>query len=93
MKAYFGMSTTKPLFDFRDIRPKGAELITVGGKAPGPEPLKECLFQIQKVLDRKEDGEQLSPIEVSIVELKVIPSAPYLFFIICHLPVPFSLSS
>jgi len=63
MKAYFGMSTTRPIFDFRDIRPKGAELITVGGKAPGPEPLKECLFQIQKVLDRKKDGEQLSPIE------------------------------
>ena len=63
MKAYFGMSTTKPLFDFRDIRPKGAELITVGGKAPGPEPLKECLFQIQKVLDRKEDGTPLKPIE------------------------------
>ena len=63
MKAYFGMSTTKPLFDFRDIRPKGAELITVGGKAPGPEPLKECLFQIQKVLDRKEDGEPLKPLE------------------------------
>ena len=47
MKAYFGISTTKPVFDFRDIRPKGAELITVGGKAPGPEPLKECLFQIR----------------------------------------------
>ena len=63
MKAYFGISTTKPIFDFRDIRPKGAELITVGGKAPGPEPLKECLFQIQKVLDRKEDGTPLKPIE------------------------------
>ena len=63
MKAYFGISTSRPIFDFRDIRPKGAELITVGGKAPGPEPLKECLFQIQKVLDRKEDGDQLNPIE------------------------------
>ena len=63
MKAYFGLATARPVFDFRDIRPKGAELITVGGKAPGPEPLKECLFQIQKVLDRKEDGEQLTPIE------------------------------
>lgn len=63
MKAYFGISTTRPIFDFRDIRPKGAELITVGGKAPGPEPLKECLFQIQKVLDRKEDGTPLKPIE------------------------------
>ena len=49
MKSYFGFSNSKPKFDFRDIRPKGAELITVGGKAPGPEPLKECLFQIQKV--------------------------------------------
>ena len=63
MKAYLGKSQTMPIFDFRDIRPKGAELITVGGKAPGPEPLKECLFQIQKVLDRKKDGEQLTPIE------------------------------
>ena len=64
MKSYFGISNSRPKFDFRDIRPKGAELITVGGKAPGPEPLKECLFQIQKVLDRKEDGDQLKPIEV-----------------------------
>ena len=63
LKSYFGITAARPVFDFRDIRPKGAELITVGGKAPGPEPLKECLFQIQKVLDRKKDGEQLSPIE------------------------------
>jgi len=63
IKSYFGISNSRPKFDFRDIRPKGAELITVGGKAPGPEPLKECLFQIQKVLDRKKDGEQLKPIE------------------------------
>ena len=63
MKAYLGKTKIMPIFDYRDIRPKGAELITVGGKAPGPEPLKECLFQIQKVLDRKKDGEQLSPLE------------------------------
>ena len=63
MKSYFGITAARPIFDFRDIRPKGAELITVGGKAPGPEPLKECLFQIQKVLDRKEDGSQLKAIE------------------------------
>ena len=63
MKSYFGITAARPVFDFRDIRPKGAELITVGGKAPGPEPLKECLFQIQKVLDRKKDGEQLTSIE------------------------------
>jgi ribonucleoside-triphosphate reductase len=62
-KAYFGGSNALPEFDFRDIRPKGAQLITVGGKAPGSEPLKECLFQIQKILDRKSDGERLSPLE------------------------------
>jgi len=63
MKSYFGISSSRPKFDFRDVRQKGAELVTVGGKAPGPEPLKECLVQIQKVLDRKKDGEHLSPDE------------------------------
>ena len=63
MRAYLGKSKTMPIFDYRDIRQKGAELVTVGGKAPGPEPLKECLFQIQKVLDRKKDGDSLSSIE------------------------------
>ena len=53
-----------PLFDFRDIRPKGAMLITAGGKAPGAEPLKDCLHNIQKVLDRKNNGEQLTTLEV-----------------------------
>ena len=53
-----------PVFDFSDIRPKGAMLITSGGKAPGPEPLKDCLHDVQKILDRKQNGEKLSTIEV-----------------------------
>ena len=61
-KAYFNGGSL-PIFDFRDIRPKGAQLITVGGKAPGPEPLKECLFQLQKILDRKENGSRLTSVE------------------------------
>jgi ribonucleoside-diphosphate reductase alpha chain len=61
-KAYF-TGAPLPLFDFRDIRPKGAQLITVGGKAPGPEPLKECLFNLQKVFDRKKNGDKLSSVE------------------------------
>ena len=61
-KAYFNNGPL-PIFDFRDIRAKGAQLITVGGKAPGPEPLKECLFQLQKVLDRKQNGEKLTSLE------------------------------
>jgi ribonucleoside-triphosphate reductase len=54
----------QPVFDFSDIRPKGARLITSGGKAPGPEPLKDCLHNIQKIFDRKDTGDQLEPIEV-----------------------------
>lgn len=62
-EAYF-KGKSLPNFDFTDIRPKGAELITSGGKAPGPEPLKTCLFNIQRMLDRKQDGERLTSLEV-----------------------------
>jgi ribonucleoside-triphosphate reductase len=61
-KSYFTGSPL-PKFDFRDIRKKGALLITSGGKAPGPEPLKECLFQIQKIFERKETGSKLTSVE------------------------------
>jgi len=56
--------TSKIRFDFSDIRPKGSALVTSGGKAPGPQPLKECLVKVEGILDRKENGEKLSPIEV-----------------------------
>ena len=63
MKSYFeGGSTLQ--FDFSDIRQKGAMLVTSGGKAPGPQPLKECLIKVQGILDTKQDNEKLSPIEV-----------------------------
>lgn len=63
VKSYFHGGSTID-FDFRDIRPKGAQLITSGGKAPGPQPLKECLIKIEGVFDRKETGDSLSPVEV-----------------------------
>ena len=63
VKAYF-FGGSKPVFDFRDIRPKGARLITSGGKAPGPQPLKECLIKLEGILESKNDGEKLKPIEV-----------------------------
>ena len=63
MKNYFG-GGSKLQFDFSDIRPKGAELVTSGGKAPGPQPLKECLIKVQGILDAKEDGDFLTPLEV-----------------------------
>ena len=63
MKAYF-YGGSKPVFDFRDVRPKGARLVTSGGKAPGPQPLKECLIKLEGILETKKDGEKLRPIEV-----------------------------
>jgi ribonucleoside-triphosphate reductase (thioredoxin) len=63
MKSYF-QGTSKLKFDFSDIRQKGARLVTSGGKAPGPQPLKECLIKVQGILDSKKVGEFLSPIEV-----------------------------
>ncbi len=62
MKFYF-KGGYKPKFDFRAIRKKGARLITAGGKAPGPEPLKICLAHVEAIMERKEDGEKLTPLE------------------------------
>ena len=64
MKSYFGENTSRPIFDYSDIRPKGARLVTSGGKAPGPQPLKDCIHNIKKVLDNLNDGDRLKPIEV-----------------------------
>ena len=61
--SYF-RGTSKLRFDFSDIRPKGARLVTTGGKAPGPQPLRECLVKVEGVLSEKEDGDKLEPIEV-----------------------------
>jgi ribonucleoside-diphosphate reductase alpha chain len=63
MESYLGYKSSTPVFDFSDIRQKGAMLVTSGGKAPGPQPLKDCIHHITKVLDNKKDGEKLTPIE------------------------------
>ena len=62
MKSYL-KGGARPRFDFRDIRQKGEQLVTAGGKAPGPEPLKEVLFNVQKILDRKKAGDKLTSVE------------------------------
>ena len=53
-----------PRFDFSDIRAKGSLLITSGGKAPGPQPLHDCVHNIKGILNSKDDGEQLSTLNV-----------------------------
>ena len=62
MKFYYE-GGPKPKFDFRAIRHKGARLVTAGGKAPGPEPLKICISHIDAIMERKENGQKLSPLE------------------------------
>ena len=64
VESYFGVKSSTPVFDYSDVRQKGALLVTSGGKAPGPQPLKDCIHNISKVLDNKEDGDKLEPIEV-----------------------------
>jgi ribonucleoside-triphosphate reductase len=63
IRSYF-FGGSKLRFDYSDIRAKGARLVTSGGKAPGPQPLKECLVKVEGVLSEKEDGSRLSAIEV-----------------------------
>ena len=63
MKSYLNGKSSRIEFDFSDVRPKGAQLVTSGGKAPGPQPLKECILKITGILDGKEDGDSLSTVE------------------------------
>jgi len=63
MKSYMNGGGCRIDFDFSDIRPKGAQLVTSGGKAPGPQPLKECILKIKGILEQKETGQYLSTIE------------------------------
>tara|TARA_R100001594_G_scaffold31001_1_gene57865 strand:+ start:3642 stop:5507 length:1866 start_codon:yes stop_codon:yes gene_type:complete len=65
MESYLGGKKKSAVkFDYSDIRPKGARLVTSGGKAPGPQPLKECLIKVQGILDDKNDGDDLTPLNV-----------------------------
>ena len=64
IKSYLNGKGSRIEFDFSDIRPKGAQLVTSGGKAPGPQPLKECILKITGILDAREDGDKLSTLEV-----------------------------
>ena len=63
VQSYF-KGGSKLRFDYSDIRPKGARLVTSGGKAPGPQPLKECLVKLHGMFESKENGDKLTTIEV-----------------------------
>ena len=63
VRSYF-KGGSKIRFDYSDIRAKGSRLLTSGGKAPGPQPLRECLVKVEGILNHKENGDKLEPIEV-----------------------------
>ena len=69
MKAYF-KGKSMPVFDYRDIRPKGARLITSGGKAPGPDPLRICINKIMAVLNDAV-GRHLTSLEAHDIECHI----------------------
>ena len=52
-----------PAFDYRDIREKGSELVTTGGQAPGPDPLRACVDKLIVVFSNAV-GRSLRPLEV-----------------------------
>lgn len=51
------------LFNFKNIRPAGAPLKIKGGRASGPQVLKESLVRIREIIFARQ-GEQLRPIDV-----------------------------
>jgi hypothetical protein len=51
-------------FDYSLIRPKGAPIVTFGGVAPGPEPLKRLHKMIDRILGNRE-GEILSDVDIA----------------------------
>ena len=70
-KSYTGELTSHIEFDFSDIRPKGALLVTAGGKAPGPEPLRIALVKIEAILREKDDRSKLSDIECHDIQCHI----------------------
>lgn len=62
LESYF-FGKVKPDFDLSLIRAKGSYLVTTGAKAPGPEPLKIMLKQIEERLNLS-IGRQLNSLEV-----------------------------
>lgn len=60
--AYF-YGRIKPQFDYSNIRPKGSYLVTTGAKAPGPEPLRKALEEVESRL-KNTIGRNLTSLEL-----------------------------
>ena len=73
-KSYTGGLTSHIEFDLSDIRHKGALLVTAGGKAPGPEPLRIALVKIEAILRNKADRSRLTDIECHDIQCHIADS-------------------
>ncbi|MFX1455310.1 MAG: fused protease/ribonucleoside-triphosphate reductase [Promethearchaeota archaeon] len=62
LEAYF-LGKQVPTFDFSKIRPAGAPIHGFGGIASGPEPLKEMLEDIQKILEKR-IGNEITSVDI-----------------------------
>lgn len=70
-KSYTGYINSHIDFDLSDIRAKGAMLITAGGKAPGPEPLRIALVKIEAILREKAPGTKLTDVECHDIQCHI----------------------
>jgi ribonucleoside-diphosphate reductase alpha chain len=70
-KSYTGYINSHIDFDLSDIRAKGAMLITAGGKAPGPEPLRIALVKIEAILREKATGTKLTDVECHDIQCHI----------------------
>ncbi len=61
-------------FDYSAIRPRGVQLRTSGGKAPGHLPLRKALSRVSEVLE-KASGRSLRPIEVYDINMFIAKAA------------------
>ena len=73
-KSYTGELTSHIQFDLSDIRNKGALLVTAGGKAPGPEPLRIALVKIEAILRSKADRTKLTDLECHDIQCHIADS-------------------
>lgn len=64
LNAYVGRGKRPSEIDYSKIRPQGAQIRTFGGIAPGPDPLKDCISNIDKILAPR-DGHPISSTDIT----------------------------
>ncbi len=66
LEAYAGRETYPRDIDYSQIRPAGSPIRTFGGIAPGPQPLIDCVANVDKIL-RPRIGQRISSADITDV--------------------------